>query len=119
MPIETRPLTSISARHGRRNARKPLSSAEIDAINTGMDRHAVLVLPGQDSDQPATRFTRNFGRSKGANSTVRTSGADPFADVSNLDKDGTRLARQQAAQRRWATGCGTRTPRSRRAAYSI
>jgi alpha-ketoglutarate-dependent 2,4-dichlorophenoxyacetate dioxygenase len=99
MPIETHPLTPhIGARLTGIDARKPLGSAEIDAINAGMDRHAVLVLPGQDiSDQQQLTFTRNFGPlEEGANSTVRASELrlDPaFADVSNLDKDGTRLAR--------------------------
>ena len=80
------------------DARRPLTATEVDAIDAGMDHYAVLVLPGQDiSDAQQLAFTRNFGPlEEGANSTVRTSELrlDPaFADVSNLDKDGRRLAR--------------------------
>jgi len=58
----------------------------------------VLVLPGQDiSDEQQLAFTRNFGPlEEGANSTVRSSELrlDPaFADVSNLDKSGEKLTR--------------------------
>src|SRR5580692_3841889 len=99
MPIETHPLTThIGGRLTGVDARKPLTAAEVDAINAGMDRYAVLVLPGQDiSDEQQLAFTRNFGPlEEGANSTVRSSELrlDPaFADVSNLDKDGQKLAR--------------------------
>jgi alpha-ketoglutarate-dependent 2,4-dichlorophenoxyacetate dioxygenase len=70
----------------------------VAAVEAGMDKHAVLVLPGQDlSDEQQLVFTRNFGPlEEGANSTVRTSELrlDPaFADVSNLDKEGRTLAR--------------------------
>jgi len=99
MPIQTQPLTPhIGARVTGIDARRPLTPAEVDAINAGMDRHAVLVLPGQDiTDAQQLAFSRNFGPlEEGANSTVRASELrlDPaFADVSNLDKDGARLAR--------------------------
>ena len=78
--------------------RKPLTQAAVDAVNAGMDKYAVLVLPGQNiSDEQQLAFTRNFGPlEEGANSTVRASELrlDPaFADVSNLDKDGQMLAR--------------------------
>ncbi len=78
--------------------RKPLTQAAVDAVNAGMDKYAVLVLPGQNiSDEQQLAFTRNFGPlEEGANSTVRASELrlDPaFADVSNLDKDGQKLAR--------------------------
>ena len=61
------------------DARRPLTPDEVDAIDAGMDRYAVLVLPGQDiSDEQQLAFTRNFGPlEEGANSTVRTSGAAP------------------------------------------
>ena len=78
--------------------RKPLTQAAVDAVNAGMDKYAVLVLPGQNiSDEQQLAFTRNFGPlEEGANSTVRASELrlDPaFADVSNLDKNGQKLAR--------------------------
>jgi alpha-ketoglutarate-dependent 2,4-dichlorophenoxyacetate dioxygenase len=99
MPIETHPLTThIGSRLTGIDARKLLTPTEIDAINTSMDRFAVLVLPGQDiSDEQQLTFTRNFGPlEEGANSTVRSSELRldaAFADVSNLDKDGRKLAR--------------------------
>ena len=99
MPIEITPLTPhIGARLSGIDVRRPLSAAEVEAIDPGMNRHAVLVLPGQNiSDEQQLAFTRNFGPlEEGANSTVRNSELrlDPaFADVSNLDKDGRRLER--------------------------
>jgi alpha-ketoglutarate-dependent 2,4-dichlorophenoxyacetate dioxygenase len=99
MSIETYPLTThIGGRMTGIDARKPLTPAEVKAINSGMDRYAVLVLPGQDiTDEQQLAFTRNFGSFQdGANSTERRTELrlDPaFADVSNLDKTGHKLAR--------------------------
>lgn len=99
MTIEVRPLTAhIGARMTGIDVRKPLTRAEIDAINAGMDRYAVLVLPGQDiTDEQQLAFTRNFGAlEEGANSGARDAElrlVPAFADVSNLDKDGNKLAR--------------------------
>ena len=99
MPIEIQPLTPhIGARMTGIDARKPLSQADVEAIEAGMDRHAVLVLPGQDiTDEQQLDFTKNFGPlEEGANSTVRNAElrlAPSFADVSNLDKSGALLAR--------------------------
>ena len=63
MPIETIPLTPhIGARLTGIDVRRPLTPAEVAAIDDGMNRHAVLVLPGQDiSDEQQLAFTRNFG----------------------------------------------------------
>src|SRR5215475_8549354 len=97
MAIEVEPLTPhIGARLTGIDTRKPLTAAEIAAIDAGMDEHAVLVLPGQDiTDEQQLAFTRNFGPlEEGANSTVRNSElrlAPAFADVSNLDKEGHKL----------------------------
>jgi len=99
MPIETRPLHPlIGARLTGIDARRPQTGEEVATIEAGMDRHAVLVLPGQDiTDEQQLAFTRNFGPlEEGANSTVRAGElrlAPTFADVSNLDKDGNMLAR--------------------------
>lgn len=99
MPIEITPLTPhIGARLTGIDARRPLTATEVEAIDQGMNRHAVLVLPGQDiTDEQQLAFTRNFGPlEEGANSTVRNSElrlAPAFADVSNLDKSGEKLAR--------------------------
>jgi len=99
MPLEIIPLTThIGARLTGIDARRPFTPAEVEAIDEGMNRHAVLVLPGQDiTDEQQLVFTRNFGPlEEGANSTVRNSElrlSPAFADVSNLDKSGEKLAR--------------------------
>jgi len=99
MPIEIKPLTPcIGARLTGIDVRRLLTSDEVRAIDAAMDRHAVLVLPDQDiTDEQQLAFTRNFGElEEGANSTVRNSElrlAPAFADVSNLDRDGSKLAR--------------------------
>jgi len=99
MTIEVRPLTThIGARMTGIDVRKPLTPAEVDAVNAGMDKHAVLVLPGQDiTDEQQIEFTKNFGPlQNGANATLRRPDLrlDPaFADVSNIGKDGEKLAR--------------------------
>src|ERR1700754_1014138 len=94
MVIEITPLsTHIGARLTGIDARKPLTPAEVEAIDDGMNRHAVLVLPGQDiSDEQQLAFSRNFGPlEEGANSGARDADLRlpvVFADVSNLDKTG-------------------------------
>jgi alpha-ketoglutarate-dependent 2,4-dichlorophenoxyacetate dioxygenase len=99
MPIETTPLTRhIGGRMTGIDVRRPLSAAEVAAIDAGMDKHAVLVLPGQDiTDEQQLAFTANFGPFQdGANSTERREELrlDPaFADVSNLDRTGRKLER--------------------------
>jgi alpha-ketoglutarate-dependent 2,4-dichlorophenoxyacetate dioxygenase len=80
------------------DVRRPLTPDEVKAVDAGMDRHAVLVLPGQDiTDEQQIAFTRNFGPlQNGANATLKRPELrlDPaFADVSNIGKDGERLAR--------------------------
>ena len=99
MSIETRPLhPTIGAIMTGIDTRRPQSAAEIAAVEAAMDRHAVLVLPGQDiDDAQQLAFTRNFGPlQEGANTTLTATtmrlGA-AFADVSNLDKDNRRLER--------------------------
>ena len=99
MAIEIQPLTPhIGARLTGIDTTRPLTAAEIAAIDAGMDKYAVLVLPGQNlTDEQQLAFSRNFGPlEEGANSAVRNSELrlDPaFADVSNLDKDGQKLGR--------------------------
>jgi len=72
---------------------KPLSAAEVAAIEAGMDRHAVLIFHGQTitGDQQLA-FTANFGPlQEGANTSTKRENLrlDPiFADPSNLDRDG-------------------------------
>ena len=79
--------------------RAPLQDREVAAIEAGMDRHGVLVFPGQaidDAQQMA--FTERFGAletTAGGNvTTPAESRLNPaIADVSNLDRDGRPLAR--------------------------
>ena len=99
MAIEVAPLTPVIA--GRMtgiDARRALTPEEVVAVDAGMTRYAVLVLPGQDlTDEQQIEFSRNFGPlQNGANATERREQLrlDPaFADVSNIDKDGRMLAR--------------------------
>src|SRR6266446_3114281 len=92
--IDVQPLTPhIGARLTGIDARQPLSPAEVAAIEAAMDRHAVIVLHGQDiTDTQQLAFSRNFGPlEEGANSGARDSELRlpvVFADVSNLDKEG-------------------------------
>ncbi|WIM12258.1 TauD/TfdA family dioxygenase [Enhydrobacter sp.] len=94
MSIELHPLTPhIGARMTGIDVRRPLTSAEVGAIEAAMDKYAVLVLPGQDiTDEQQLAFSRNFGPlEEGANSGARDSELRlpvVFADVSNLDKQG-------------------------------
>jgi alpha-ketoglutarate-dependent 2,4-dichlorophenoxyacetate dioxygenase len=79
--------------------RQPLSMAQVTALEAGMDRYAVLVFRDQpiDDDQQMA-FTKNFGaieNSAGGNITkaneVRLKAG--MVDVSNLDRDGRPLER--------------------------
>jgi alpha-ketoglutarate-dependent 2,4-dichlorophenoxyacetate dioxygenase len=99
MTIKVAPLTPhIGGRMTGIDVRRPLTPDEVKAVDAGMDKHAVLVLPGQDiTDEQQIAFTRNFGPlQNGANATLKRPELrlDPaFADVSNIGKDGQRLAR--------------------------
>jgi alpha-ketoglutarate-dependent 2,4-dichlorophenoxyacetate dioxygenase len=97
--MQIEPLTRhIGARMTGIDSRRPQTPAEVAAIEAAMDRHAVLVLPGQDlTDEQQLAFTRNFGPlQEGANTTLTATtlrlGA-AFADVSNLDRSNERLQR--------------------------
>ncbi len=128
MPIEITPLTThIGGRLTGIDARRALVPAEVAAIEAGMDRHAVLVLPGQAiDDAQQLAFTANFGPFQdGANATERREELrlDPaFADVSNLDRDGNRLSRDDRrrmaslANRLWHSDASFRVVPAR---YSI
>ncbi|MCA0304034.1 MAG: TauD/TfdA family dioxygenase [Proteobacteria bacterium] len=128
MPIEITPLTThIGGRLTGIDARRPLAPDEVAAIEAGMDRYAVLVLPGQAiDDAQQLAYTANFGPFQdGANSTERREELrlDPaFADVSNLDKDGRKLSRDDRrrmaslANRLWHSDASFRVVPAR---YSI
>jgi alpha-ketoglutarate-dependent 2,4-dichlorophenoxyacetate dioxygenase len=78
---------------------KPLTREEAAAVDAGMDRYAVLVFRNQNiTDDQQMVFTKNFGEienAKGGNITkpheLRLK--QGMIDVSNLDKDGKPLAR--------------------------
>ena len=126
--IEIHPLTPhIGGRLTGIDARKPLTVSEVAAIDAGMDKHAVLVLPAQNiTDEQQLAFSRNFGPlEEGANSGARDSDLRlpvVFADVSNLDKDGRIAARDNKkrmaalANRLWHTDASFRVIPAR---YSI
>jgi alpha-ketoglutarate-dependent 2,4-dichlorophenoxyacetate dioxygenase len=109
MTIETTPLTQhIGGRMTGIDARRPLTPDEVAAVERGMDRNAVLVLPGQDiTDEQQLAFSRNFGPlEEGANSGARDADLRlpvVFADVSNLDKQG-RIAERENKKRMAALG---------------
>ena len=128
MSIEVHPLTRhIGARMTGIDVRKPLSTDEVGAIEATMDKHAVLVLPGQDiTDAQQLAFSRNFGPLEdGANSGARDSDLRlpvVFADVSNLDRQGRIAARDNKkrmaalANRLWHSDASFRAVPAR---YSI
>ena len=78
---------------------QPLSKADVAAIEAGMDRYAVLLFRDQRiTDDQQMAFTQNFGaieNAKGGNITkdneYRLKAG--MVDVSNLDKDGKPLPR--------------------------
>ena len=128
MSIDLQPLTRhIAARLTGIDACRSLTPAEAATIETAMDRHAVLVLPGQDiTDQQQLDFSHNFGPLEdGANSGARDAELRlpvVFADVSNLDKEGRVTARDNKkrmaglANRLWHTDASFRVIPAR---YSI
>ena len=81
------------------DARRPLDADDVAAVERGMDRFAVLVFPGQDiTDDQQVAFSEQFGTledTAGGNVTKREEArlSPKLADVSNLDKDGKPLAR--------------------------
>jgi alpha-ketoglutarate-dependent 2,4-dichlorophenoxyacetate dioxygenase len=78
---------------------RPLSAEEVAAVEAGMDRYAVLVLPDQKiTDEQQMAFSRNFGALEDTRGGNITKPEDKrlqsgMADVSNLGKDGRPLDR--------------------------
>lgn len=78
---------------------KPLSKKEVAAVEAGMDRYAVLVFRGQNiTDDQQMAFTKNFGEienAQGGNITKQNEFRlkQGMVDVSNLDKEGKPLER--------------------------
>ncbi|MBS0241082.1 MAG: TauD/TfdA family dioxygenase [Proteobacteria bacterium] len=73
---------------------KPLSTSEVEAIEAGMDKYAVLVFHDQKiTDEQQQAFSKNFGpleNARGGNITKDKDKrlAEGMNDVSNLGKDG-------------------------------
>jgi len=79
--------------------RQPLSKADVAAIEAGMDRYAVLIFRDQNiTDDQQMAFTQNFGEIENAKGGNITKDHEyrlkkGMVDVSNLDKDGKPLPR--------------------------
>ncbi len=70
---------------------RPLSPEDVQAIEAGMDKYAVLIFRNQDiSDEQQVAFSTNFGdieNKKGGNIRTETRVNELINDVSNLDND--------------------------------
>ena len=81
------------------DATRPLDPDSVGAIEAGMDRYAVLVLPGQAvTDEQQVAFSEQFGEleaTAGGNITKKEERRlnEKMADVSNLDQNGKPLGR--------------------------
>ena len=90
---------TLAARVSGVDATRPLDAETIRAIEAGMDRYAVLVFPQQDlTDDQQVTFSECFGELEATTGGNITKKEDQrlnakMADVSNLDKDGKPLAR--------------------------
>ncbi len=80
--------------------RRPLSAADAEAIDAGMDQHAVLIFHGQDiTDEQQLAFSANFGTIELPGSATNITKPEErriradMADVSNLDRDQRPFAR--------------------------
>jgi alpha-ketoglutarate-dependent 2,4-dichlorophenoxyacetate dioxygenase len=100
MPMELRPLHALFVGEASGiDITRPITRDEVAAVEAGMDRYAVLVFRDQRlTDEQQLAFSRNFGELEFTRGTgISKPGEqrlDPaFADVSNVDKDGRTLAR--------------------------
>ncbi|WP_428493297.1 TauD/TfdA dioxygenase family protein [Rhodopila sp.] len=87
-----------------------LSSDAVAAIEAGMDRHAVLVFPGQTlTDEQQCTYSRNFGELEAtligqmSKPAERRLGAVEIGDISNLDPAG-RLRARDDSRRMYSLG---------------
>jgi alpha-ketoglutarate-dependent 2,4-dichlorophenoxyacetate dioxygenase len=101
MTITIRPLgATFAGEVSGVDLRAPISREDVAAIDAGMDRYAVLVFREQRiSDDQQMAFTRNFGQIEGAQGGNITKHdeyrlQEGMIDVSNLDKRGQPLERQ-------------------------
>ena len=100
MPISVRPLHDLFvAEVGGVDLTQPLVPEEVAAIEAAIAEHAVLVFRDQRfTDEQQLRFSRYFGELEETRGTGISKPGEQrlhpaFADVSNLDKDNTILAR--------------------------
>ena len=100
MAISIRPLTPVVAGEVTGvDLTKTLSTADVAAIEAGMDKYAVLVFPEQAiTDEQQQAFSKNFGPLENARGGNITKDGDKrlpegMNDVSNLGKDGKPLAK--------------------------
>jgi alpha-ketoglutarate-dependent 2,4-dichlorophenoxyacetate dioxygenase len=95
MSLSIQPITPhFAAKASGVDLRSKLTSAEVAAIEVGMDRYAVLVFPDQRiDDDEQLAFTRNFGEIEAAQGGNITKDHEyrlrhGMIDVSNLDQHG-------------------------------
>ena len=102
MPITVTPMPgapeNFAARVTGIDIRQPARPEEIAAIEAAIARHGVLVFPGQDiSDDQQAEFSRHFGPLEQATGDLTPADKRRISmtlnDISNLDKDGRVLAR--------------------------
>ncbi|HEX5091969.1 MAG TPA: TauD/TfdA family dioxygenase [Burkholderiales bacterium] len=97
MALRVTPLhPHVGARAEGVDLRKPLGAGLAAEIEAAMDRHAVLVFPGQDlTDAQQMAFGLNFGPVEPTRATVDAHrhrlSVPEMNDISNLDVDGTIL----------------------------
>ena len=100
MTLSIRPLNpEFAGKVSGVDITRPLSRDEVDAIETGMDRYAVLVFHDHRlTDDEQRAFTRNFGSLKSSPGGHIATAAErrlplDMQDASNLDKDQKPLGR--------------------------
>ena len=102
MPLELRPLHPLCAAEATGvDLRKPLDAATVRAIESAMDRHAVLVFHDQPLDEDEqVAFARQFGplnaglrKATGARTRFKH---EELIDISNVTLDGAVVAREDA-----------------------
>jgi alpha-ketoglutarate-dependent 2,4-dichlorophenoxyacetate dioxygenase len=102
MPLELRPLHPLfAAAASGVDLRRPLDAATVRAIESAMDRHAVLVFRDQPLDEDEqVAFARQFGplnaglrKATGARTRFKH---EELIDISNVTLDGTVAVREDA-----------------------
>src|SRR5580700_94949 len=96
MPVSIRPLhPAFAGEVSGVDCRKPLDPGEIDTVEAGMNRYAVLIFRDQNlTDEEQIAFTRHFGELENYNTPGHVRKREDqrlgpgIADFSNLDKHG-------------------------------